>query len=396
MVYRFCSQLDRLIKESKYRDYEIYHYCSVDPAKRANAAFLMGAFQIVILKKTANEAWRPFATLPTFLAFRDASYGPCYYECTILHCLRGLERGIRLGWFDYLRFDLTFTECYEKIENGDINWIIPSKLLAFSCPAERKDSGLNNLTPEEYSVLFKKLGVSAVIRLNNKTYDESRFIRNGIKHYELFFVDGSCPSDDIVARFNSIVEMESGAVAVHCKAGLGRTGSLIGCYAIKNYHFPAEDFIGWARICRPGSVLGPQQPFLAEYEMKINRNYSVRDITNQMSTLSVEYSPSDRYKAQFGDQGQAQRLLSAKIAHRTPQSSPTPYKDRPRPSTPGYDRPVFSKDINRDDTNGYSRAEIQRETVTSRSPFYPRRAFQSSRDNLSPYSPVHINNGYRN
>mmetsp|Transcript_5349 Transcript_5349/g.5306 ORF Transcript_5349/g.5306 Transcript_5349/m.5306 type:complete len:314 (-) Transcript_5349:28-969(-) len=313
------------------------------------------------------------------MAFRDASYGPCYYECTILHCLRGLDRGIRLGWFDYQRFDLQFTEFHEKIENGDISWIIPGKLLAFSCPSERKEMGICNYTPEEYSSLFRKLGVSAVVRLNNKTYDEQRFIRNGINLFELFFVDGSVPSEEIVNRFNSIVEMEIGAVAVHCKAGLGRTGTLIGCYAIKNYHFPAEEFIGWSRICRPGSVLGPQQQFLIEYDLKTHRTYSVRDITNQISALSVEYSPSDRAKAVYGDQGQAQRLLSAKKAHRTPQSSPTPSVDRPRASTPAYDRPPVYTKI---------------EQSPSRSPF--KKPFQSSREYFSQYSPVHVNYGYRN
>ena len=61
----------------------------------------------------------------------------------------------------------------------------------------------------------------------------------------------------IVNRFLEIVEKEPAAVAVHCKAGLGRTGTLIGCYVMKHFDFPAEAFIGWIRIARPGSVLGP-------------------------------------------------------------------------------------------------------------------------------------------
>ncbi len=38
--------------------------------------------------------------------------------------------------------------------------------------------------------------------------------------------------------------------SVHCKAGLGRTGSLIGCYIMKHWGWTALETIAWLRICR--------------------------------------------------------------------------------------------------------------------------------------------------
>ena len=83
-------------------------------------------------------------------------------------------------------------------------------------------------------------------------------------HHDLFFVDGSTPNDSIVRRFLEICENCNGAIAVHCKAGLGRTGTLIACYIMKHYKLTASESISWLRICRPGSVIGPQQNFLEE------------------------------------------------------------------------------------------------------------------------------------
>ena len=54
---------------------------------------------------------------------------------------------------------------------------------------------------------------------------------------------------------------------MHCKAGLGRTGTLIALYLMTAMGFSAREAMGWLRIMRPGSVIGEQQQFLcAVYE----------------------------------------------------------------------------------------------------------------------------------
>lgn len=40
---------------------------------------------------------------------------------------------------------------------------------------------------------------------------------------------------------------------------------------IKHYNFSAPEAIGWIRLCRPGSIIGPQQHFLIHYDSVIHR-----------------------------------------------------------------------------------------------------------------------------
>lgn len=357
MTYRFCSELQKLMKNPEYKNYRIYHYTGVDPAKRVNAAFLMGAYQVLVLNKSGVEAWEAFRSVPEFPDFRDASFGACTYKCTVLHCLRGLEIAVKLGWFSLSSFDIARYEKYERVENGDMNWIIPGKLLAFSSPSpvQNDDSGWRCFTPEDYVPLLREFGVTAVVRLNKKTYEAAvltrqRFTRLGIRHYDLYFLDGSVPAEDIILRFLAIAESEPGALAVHCKAGLGRTGTLIGIYAMKHFGFPPAEFIGWIRICRPGSVLGPQQQFLVsmagkvqkwanEYRLEQTLKHPLTDSSLDSHTKTnktADMSPEDQRKAMHGDLGQAERLLSAKKSNQSPSSAKTtpkrsPSKESPKP-----------------------------------------------------------------
>ncbi|KAG8595995.1 hypothetical protein GDO81_001696 [Engystomops pustulosus] len=129
--------------------------------------------------------------------------------------------------------------------------------------------GYPHHAPEAYFPYFRDHHISTIIRLNKKMYEAKRFIDAGFEHHDLFFVDGSTPSDSIVKKFLNICENAEGAIAVHCKAGLGRTGTLIACYMMKHYRMTAAESIAWIRICRPGSVIGPQQQFLVDKQMSL-------------------------------------------------------------------------------------------------------------------------------
>ncbi|XP_036409791.1 dual specificity protein phosphatase CDC14AB-like [Megalops cyprinoides] len=273
MLYRYCCKLNKKLKSFSLSRKRIVHYTSFDQHKRANAAFLIGAYAVIYLKKTPEEANRALMSesASTYPPFRDASVGNSTYNLTILDCLQGIRKALQYGFFDFETFDVDEYEHYERVENGDFNWIVPGRLLAFSGPHSKSkiENGYPLHAPEAYFPYFRKHNVTTVVRLNKKVYDARRFTERGFDHYDLFFEDGSTPSELITRRFLHVCESSAGAVAVHCKAGLGRTGTLIGCYLMKHYRFSAGEAIAWVRICRPGSIIGPQQNFLEEKQASL-------------------------------------------------------------------------------------------------------------------------------
>ncbi|KAJ3232781.1 Dual specificity protein phosphatase cdc14a [Chytriomyces hyalinus] len=273
---------------------------------------------MLVQKQTPEESFSPLIGInPPFVPYRDAGYGAATYLITILDCLKGVYKALNLGLIHIENLDAVEYEFYEKVEHGDLNWIT-DKFIAMACP--RDDAAVSQfhgqpcvfgrvlnqsrrpLQPaykmDDLITLLKERGTTTVVRLNNKTYDRKKFIEAGLHHVELYFPDGTTPPEVILKRFLDLVESQPGVIAIHCKAGLGRTGTLIACYLMKHYKFSASEVIGLLRVLRPGSVVGPQQNYLAGMQSKLWRMHPTTQLPPSISMLRPPTFPtSTRYPA---------------------------------------------------------------------------------------------------
>ena len=111
--------------------------------------------------------------------------------------------------------------------------------------------------------------VAAMVGLNEAEYDGAAFEDSGIRHLRLEFDDCSIPPDHVASAFLAAADAAfaaGGRVAVHCRAELGRTGTLIALYLMRSCGFTAREAMAWLRIMRPGSVIGRQQHYLCRVE----------------------------------------------------------------------------------------------------------------------------------
>lgn len=139
-------------------------------------------------------------------------------------------------------------------------WVLPSRLAGMSMPflhPERRLRGDGKLEDFDDELReLKEAEVGAVVSLLNIPSDSKIYVAAGFEFICLPVDDGRPPTVEQVKEFVLFVDrcLSSGKpVAVHCEAGCGRTGTMIGAYLIAKGDSPV-DAVRRVRASEPSAI----------------------------------------------------------------------------------------------------------------------------------------------
>ena len=130
-------------------------------------------------------------------------------------------------------------------------WVIEGKLAAMALPDGYE---------EDWREL-RRLGVEAVVNLTLQGIYMDDPEKYGLAFLHLPIANFEPPEPAQVDRFLEFCGEQLAAgrpVAVHCIAGLGRTGTMLACYMVSGGMGP-DEAVNWIRRIREGAVETPEQ-----------------------------------------------------------------------------------------------------------------------------------------
>ena len=170
---------------------------------------------------------------------------------------------------ELMRSPLKFLQEYDLTEDEKrqiilphFNWLIENKLAALSYPES-----------EDAFILLYRIGIRAILNLSEVPLPYKTIDTVGLLSRHIPVADLTAPTLDQVKQAISMISScleRNLPIAVHCVAGLGRTGTILACYLV-GQGISADRAITTIRKWRPGSIEMPEQEaVIYEYERFIN------------------------------------------------------------------------------------------------------------------------------
>lgn len=296
----------------------------------------MGAYAVLHL------GW---STKYTMQKLMDYIGGPFCYFCD--H--NGSEK-YRLGIYDCMEAITVGVKTYGWFTKGDtgpmrkgisMNWVIPSRILAMKDPKIECEDGTVIINPK-YKAAIQARSIGHVIRLNDKDYEHDQkygptysmddFFACGIAITDIFFKDGGIPKWSQVDLFLRLCAIPDMRIAVHCHAGLGRTGTMIACILIRDHGFTSRQAVAWLNLCRRGSIMGKQHQFLDHFYENLDKFNSSSVYQLYYKEAVLEYKKTQRQLKLKSNESRkkAEREDSEPAIKKGKRNSPRPKKKNRR------------------------------------------------------------------